>query len=358
MSDPSPSSKRSNAKPHRAAVLFAALAVSFIEAVSLGIGIGRDVWGTGGSSLILPFVAAPVFAILLGVGWHIVTRMAVDAETWLDRCFTVGAGGLLSAFGITLSGAYLLALIAGNSAIQQHETAYLGKAKAAYNIAAGNVATESGIIGPVKAAHENLNALAEREANGKAITPFKGRDKVYGELYDSGRMFGNVLNLLTGKGTARQESLIAALTDLQTAETASAAFDHAGFQDAMVSFAVRLNEADSNQSAPSLAGIAAGLLSGEARHIVDDAIHMVRDAVQGIAQKRMAIKLEPYRPLDALHAVLTYPQPVQIGICLSLELICWLLVCLLLTLPRDPEDETKSAQLQQAAKKFVPQAAE
>jgi hypothetical protein len=87
----------------------------------------------------------------------------------------------------------------------------------------------------------------------------------------------------------------------------------------------------------------AGLLSGNAQGFIDGVIRTVREAADGITHKRRPVALESYRPIDAKTAVFAYPQPLGIAICLSLELSCWLLLCMLLALPHDAEPRTKPA---------------
>ena len=309
-------------------------AAACLVAIALGLGSYNDITSSDGpANFILPFAIAIVVAGGLGAGWHVVFAMAAQAITIQAKSIAFAIGIGLMIIGMGTSAWFLASKIGGSTAIQTHQTRYLGDIKEAEKRVGENFAKESAILQKAKQGVAKLEADAFGEGKYGTFTNKAGFKGVYISLKNAAEALLGVQGSLKKLDSKRRRLMNGARREVDDAARAISERDGVNFRKSVSRAAALLADADSIRLSSVVAGLALGSAPGDAGKAILTTQGGISDKADEIEAELLPVSIPIYLPMDAKTAVTTYPAPLPWLMAILLEGLPLLMLGLLLALP-------------------------
>jgi len=334
--------RRPTSRDSLTAVRWAGFASSIAAGVAIGAGTLPNALAAGGVNVAVAAGAAVVATVGLAVGWHTVLAFAAHAREPHERSLALGFGSAFAIIGVALSGWYLASVLAGPVALQSYQRAFLDQLNGALENVAANIAIDNSIVGALDTAGTNLNALSSAEGTGGVVTGRSGCGVVCLGIKNAATGMTAKAAALTGQQRERTEALARARDALSAAVRDVAANDAASLEDNAQRAAALINTAANMRLA--IPDLGAGLDLSHARQQIAGSIRDIGAVVEDANSRRRAVAIPVYQPIDAKSAIVAKPQPLAWLAATVIELLPLLLLGLLLTIWRDPEEASPETQ--------------
>lgn len=324
------------------AVRWAAFGSAVAAGLAIGAGTLPNALATGGVNIAIAVAAAIVATVGMSVGWHIVLGFAAHAREPHERSLALGFGGALSMIGVALSGWYLASVLAGPVALQSYQRGFLDQLNGALERVAANAAVDQSIVDALDTAGANLNALASAEESAGVVSGRARCGVVCLGIKNAATGMTAKAEALTRQQRGRTEALARARDALGAAIRDVAANDAVGFEENAQQAAASITAAANMRLV--VPDLGAGLDLTHARQQIGQSMRDIGAVVEDSNTRRRTIVVPVYQPIDAKGAIMARPQPLAWIAAIVIELLPLLLLGLLLTIWRDPEDASSEMQ--------------
>ncbi|MCP4195972.1 MAG: hypothetical protein GY762_02385, partial [Proteobacteria bacterium] len=274
----------------------------------------------------------------LGAGWHVVFAMGAQAITTQAKSIAFAIGIGLVIVGMATSAWFLATKIGGSTAVQTHQTQYLGKLKEAEKLVGENFAKDAVILQKAKQGVAKLEADADGEGKHGTFSGERGFKGVYVSLKNAAESLLGVERSLKKLDGKRRHLMNGARREFDEAARAISARNSAAFRESVSRATVLLDDVERIRLSNVVAGLSLGSASGDAGKAILTTQNGISDKADEINAEYLAVSIPVYVPMDAKTAVTTYPAPLPWLMAILLECLPLLMLGLLLALP--PMDNT------------------
>ena len=281
-----------------------ALGSSALCGIAVGLGTYPDVTASAGVlNFILPFAYAPVLTVGLAAAWHHVLGIAAHATELHKQAVAAGIGVALFAFGCATSAWFLAAKFGGAPALQEYQLGYVEKLGEAADGVGVNAASEQELIAALEAGGNALDATADSEGSSGIRSGKTGKGVVFHTLKDAAASLSAMASALTQKAAERERELSRAQSDIAESRRASAARNDAQFGEAINRAASLISAANKMNLTASVSALGIGVTKDHARAAVDQAFGEIAEVARMVNERRRAVSVPVYAPVDAKKAV-------------------------------------------------------
>jgi hypothetical protein len=335
-------------KPTAHSALFWALVTAALQTVGVGSGLFMALWPENPASasvahLVLPFIAAPLIAVALGLLWHRMLPIFAHDATLRKHIIAASICVLLTAMGIGTSGGNLAGLLGGESARQAHEQKSVTALRHEIETVKSNAAIETPLLANIEQATQALLTSAAAENNRSVVRKTTGgKGTTYNSLTDAAANCQKVAATMRQQSAERDRLLKTAETALGEARRASEASDADKFADAYGRAATAVSSADKIFLAATASALGRGLaLDRAATPFVTNTFAEIGKVSQEVSASWQAVDVPTYERISEREAVRRYPSAAFLPwvVAIILESLALMWVPALLTLWRSPDDD-------------------
>jgi len=263
----------------------------------------------------------------------VVFAMAAQAISAQAKSIAFAIGMGLVIIGMGTSAWFLAAKIGGSTAIQTHQTLYLGKLKEAEKLAGENFAQESTILQLAKLGVGKLEGDAEAEGRFGKFSGKAGYKGVHVSLKNAAAALLDVHRNLKKMDNKRRNLLNGARREIDKAARAVSERDDAAFRKSVSRATALLADAMRIRLSSVVAGLSIGSARGTAGKAILTTQNGISDKADEIEAERLDVSIPFYAPMDAKTAVTTYPAALPWLMAILLEGLPLLMLGMLLALP-------------------------
>lgn len=294
------------------------------------------------TSTVLPFVLASGFFVILAVVWHALFHAAADIESERKKVAVVCLGLLASLTAMATSTWTLATLIGGRDAVKASQTAFVEKAQEALETLQKNAALDRTLVSSTASTSSELASTADlEEATGGVSGRGPGLDQWTMNIRSASKALEMKSAQLSEADAGRSGKMAEAAMATGQAQRAIAESKDDEFQKLTLRISQQLSEANQVRLSAMLAELGGGMLANQASNLLTKSFNKVKAVAENIAGQTTDLSVPWFKVLTPGTAVISYADKVILAWVLpaALEFVPFLLLCLLIVMPRRIRDE-------------------